>query len=79
MDIRTFLCIYIITYVSWYIINKIFGGKPDKYLRDKIYNYVEIHYGIVVSDDFKANPVKYMLADLKDTFNNMKGGKHKNE
>lgn len=79
MDIRTFLCIYIVVYASWYLINKIFGGKPDKYLRNKLYNFVEVHYGIVVSDDFKANPVKYMLADLKDTWHNMKGGKHKKE
>ena len=76
----TYLAIYLAVYVAWYIINKIFDGKPDKYLRDKIWSILETQYGIIVSDDLKQNPLKYLVDDAKTTFHKWKGGKkHKNE
>ena len=78
--LKIYLCIYIITYISWYLINKIFDGRPDKYVREKVWNFIETKYGIVVPDDMKSNPVKYAIADLKDMLHKMKGGKkHKDE
>lgn len=77
--LKIYLCIYIITYISWYLINKVFDGRPDKYLREKIWNIFETKYGIVVPDDMKRNPVKYAIADLKDMLHKKKGGKHKDE
>lgn len=74
MNIKIFLFIYAVVYISWFLINKAFGGRPDKYLREKIWNIFETQYGIVVPDELKANPVKYMLADLKDMFHKKKGG-----
>jgi len=74
MNIKTFLCIYIIVYISWFLINKAFGGRPDKYLREKIWTIFETQYGIIVPDELKVNPVKYMFADLKDMFHKKKGG-----
>lgn len=80
MMLKIYLCIYIITYISWYLINKIFDGRPDKYVREKVWNFIETKYGIVVPDDMKSNPVKYAIADLKDMLHKMKGcKKHKDE
>lgn len=76
--LKIYLIIYVTLYISWYLINKVFNGKPDKYLREKIWNIFETQYGIVVPEDMKQNPVKYMLADLKDRFKK-KGGKYKDE
>lgn len=76
----TYLAIYVALYVTWYVINKIFDGRPDKYLRAKIWNIFETQYGMVIPDDMKQNPVKYFINDLKVTWHNMKGGKkHKDE
>ena len=78
--ILTYLAIYVALYVTWYVINKVFDGQPDKYLRNKIWNIFETQYGIVVSEDMKQNPVKYLINDLKVTLHNWKGGKkHKDE
>ena len=72
-----YLAIYLAVYVTWYIINKIFDGRPDKYLRDKIWSILETQYGIIVSDDLKQNPLKYLVDDAKAAFRKMKGGKKK--
>lgn len=78
--LKTYLIIYVVLYVAWYVINKIFNGKPDKYLREKIWAIFETQYGIVVPDDMKQNPLKYWLNDLKAMFHKKKGGKeHKDE
>ena len=68
-----FLCIYVAIYFVYYLINKAFDGKPDKYLRKKVYDFIEINYGIVVPDDMKQNPVKYVLSDLKSMLHKKKG------
>ena len=78
--LKIYLLIYIVVYVSWYIINKVFDGKPDKYLRAKIWNFIETQYGFVVPEDLKSNPLKYFVNDLKITWHKLKGGnKNKKE
>jgi len=78
--LKIYICIYLVIYIIWYLINKIFDGRPDKYVREKIWNLFETKYGIIVPDDMKQNPIKYAIADLKDMWHKMKGGKkHEDE
>jgi len=77
--LKTYLIVYVIVYITWYLINKVFDGQPDKYLRAKIWYIFETQYGIIVPEDMKQNPLKYLLADLKSMLHKKGGKKHKDE
>lgn len=77
--LKTYLIVYIIIYITWYLINKVFDGKPDKYLREKIWYIFETQYGIIVPEDMKQNPLKYLLTDLKSMLHKKGGNKHEDE